>query len=334
MALHRRTALQAAGTAALASLSGCSAITDLFGGSEYEYRLTVLSTDESLVERALFEPSAESAFEGSTRAALDAILPDGRHTTHGYEPLPSNLHVEHDGRYFEIKVVVTGRQEMERKLVRAEPIDSALTGEAARDGNGAGSSDTAPIDDGRTGDDIRHAEDLPVASRRVVQLLHAYHSAGGGGSAAEEMRDDAYVLRRPAELDGPIAGDLDGEVVSFDSEGPWAYLITVEDESITETVYESFAVEVARNREQFHDVALATQVDTTLDRSTLGFTTRDLLETTIDEERYSEETPLSDSFSELIEALGLGHVTVGESNLYLWYDDELYRYSLYVHPLD
>lgn len=312
MTLHRRTALRIGGTAALTSLSGCSALARLLsGGRRYEYTLTVDDAAQSLVEHALFDPDAESPFADSTRAALDAILPDGRHVTSGYEPLPSDAYVTYDGRYFQTDVVVTGRERVERTLVRAEPVDA----------------DAVP-------DDARSVEDLPRASGRVVEILHGYHSTDGEGSAADLLHGDAYVLRRPAERDGPIADDLDGEVVRVDADGPWAYRIDRSTEPITETVYETFAVEVAPDRAAFREVALATRVDATVDPSALGPDARSLLESTIDGQRHHEETPLSDEFSVVVGKLGLEDVTVGENGLYLWYDESLYRYGLYVHPLD
>jgi len=91
MVLTRRRALRTAGATTLAALAGCSSV-DPLGADDPapEYTLHVDSIDASPVAHALHELDGGALFGESTRIALDAILPDGRHTTYGFEPLPSD----------------------------------------------------------------------------------------------------------------------------------------------------------------------------------------------------------------------------------------------------
>lgn len=311
MSLHRRTALQVAGTAGLASLAGCSALADLFSQDAREYALTVDSVAESPVEHALYDPADEALFERAASAALADILPDGRHETTGFEPLPADSYVEHDGRFFQTDAVVTGRERVERTLVRAERVDP----------------------DGVSGD-VTPVESLPEASARVVKILHSNAAGGGSDAAAADLLENgAYVLRRPAELEGPIAGDLDGDVVSMDADGHWTYRLRIDTESVREPVYETFAVEVAADTDAFRDVVLATRIDADLSGTTLEPATRRRLDDAIEAGTYRETTPLDPPYRRLIEHLGLADVDVGKDGLLLWYEESLYRYGLYVSPV-
>lgn len=306
MPLHRRTALQVAGTAGLAALAGCG----LFSQDTREFSLTIDALDESLVDHALYDPADETLFGTAARDALDAILPDGRHATSGFEPLPADAYVEREGRYYQTNAVVTGRERVERTLVRADRIDP-----------GDVSGDPTPVDS------------LPRASARVVKILHSNASSDGSGSAADLLHDGAYVLRRPAERDGPIAGELDGEPVAMDEEGNWTYRLDVRSERLTEPVYETFAVEVASDRSTFSDVVLATRVDADLSGATLDVPVRRQLDEAIEVGTYRETTPLSASFRGVLDRLGLGDVGVSANGRVLWYEASAYRYGLYVSPV-
>ncbi|MFC6989213.1 hypothetical protein ACFQJD_11755 [Haloplanus sp. GCM10025708] len=119
----RRRLLQTAGATTLAALAGCSSASPL--GSEDstpEYTLDVESVDASPVEHALYRPGDGALFGDPARTALDAVLPDGRHTTYGYRPLPDDAYVARDGAYYQIKHVVTGRERLERALVRVDTV--------------------------------------------------------------------------------------------------------------------------------------------------------------------------------------------------------------------
>jgi len=104
MVRQRRTALQLAGT--------------------NEYTLSFDRIEQSLVEYVRYQPG-DSVYDQPAHRALPDILPDGRHTTYGYEPLPEDAYVAHDGRYYQTKIVVTGEQRMERPFVRVAPISEA-----------------------------------------------------------------------------------------------------------------------------------------------------------------------------------------------------------------
>jgi len=46
---------------------------------------------------------------------------------------------------------------------------------------------------------------LERPSARVLKILHSHAQTEGSGSAAELLRGDAYVLRRPAERESQVA---------------------------------------------------------------------------------------------------------------------------------
>ena len=123
MVSTRRRALQIGGATILSALAGCATDNPLGSGeTPSEYSLTVESIDASPVEHALYEPDDEALFRTPARTALNNILPDGRHPTYGYKPLPSDAYVTHEGSYYQTKHVITGRTRMKRQLVRVDPI--------------------------------------------------------------------------------------------------------------------------------------------------------------------------------------------------------------------
>lgn len=309
-ATNRRRFLQAVGSTAAAALAGCSAV-ETFGTDDpaAAYTLTVDSTDASPVEHALYEPNDGALFGDPARAALSDVLPEGRHTTYGYEPLPADAYVEHDGRYFQTETVVTGRQPVERTLVRASPLP----------------------EDATVPDDAVRVDTLDRPSARVVKILHSSVQSKGQGGSADLLRDGAYVLRRPAELESRLAtGDLDGRVVVMKAGGPWNYRIETVTRSITETEYATLALEVASSREAFREVVFGSRIDAELAPATLADDVRSTLERAIGRGQYVERTPLSDSFDALLDRLGLGGVETAANGRLLWYDGSLYRYGLYV----
>jgi len=119
----RRRFLQIGGATTLTALAGCTT-RDLLGSKDTssEYSLTVDSIDAPPVEYALYEPDDGALFGEPARTALDNVLPDGRHTSYGYKPLPSDAYVAHEGSYYQTKHVVTGRTQIERQLVRVDPF--------------------------------------------------------------------------------------------------------------------------------------------------------------------------------------------------------------------
>ncbi|WP_255150859.1 hypothetical protein [Halorarius halobius] len=307
MVPSRRRLLQAAGTATAAALAGCSA--DVLGDDPTaEYALDVDAIDASPVEYALYEPSDDELFGAPARTALDAILPDGRHTTYGYAPLPEDAFVEHDGTYYQTEQVVTGRKRLERPLVRVEPV----------------AEDAVP-------DDAVLVDALDQPSARPLKILHSYAQTDGETSTADLLRGDAYVMRRPAELDSRlVTGDLDGRVVTMTDSGTWAYRVEMRRERVVETAHTALAIEVAASREQFREVVFGTRIDVDLAPGDLPAGARSRLDRAIERRTYTETTPLSDGFDALLSALGLAGVDSAANGRLLWYDGRLHRYGLYV----
>jgi hypothetical protein len=309
MVLSRRRTLQAVAAGTLTALAGCSA-TDRLDEQESTrtYALTVDRLDASPVEHALYEPDESDLFGTPARTALDAILPDGRHTTYGYTPLPDDAYLEHDGRYFQTVHLVTGRERVARRLVSVESVDE----------------DAVP-------DDAIRVDSLDRPDARVVKILHSDSQLDGQSGASDLLRDDAYVLRRPAEREGRLAtGDLDGRVVTMSDSGAWAYRVSVSRERIVETAYTTLAVEVATSRAEFREVVFGSRIDTDLADETLTEDVRAVLDSAIDQRQYQESVPPSASFERLLDVLGLAGVEQYVNGRLLWDGDDLYRYALYV----
>ena len=308
MVLHRRTALHLAGTAVATALAGCASLTP--GSSTnptQEYSLSLHQIDQPLVEYSLYRPG-EGVYDQPAHRALSAILPDGRHTTYGYKPLPEDAFVAHDERYYQTKIVVTGERRMERPFVRVTPIPE----------------DQVP-------EDAPTVDSLAQPVGRIIKILHSYTRTNGEAGSADLLRDDAYVLRRPYELNSRLPDDLDGQIVAMDAEGHWAYRIDVTTEHLYEPAYTSLAIEVAPTTEAFRDIAFAARVDTRLDPAELDTSVRQLLEQVIARDTYRETTPLSTEYTNLLDALDLEHVEAASNGHHLWYGDTLYRYGLYIN---
>ncbi|SDX91284.1 hypothetical protein [Halobellus clavatus] len=310
MVLTRRSALHLAAATSLAATAGCASLSSL-GSDEPkpEYTLDVDRIDASPVEHALYDPGDDGLFGEPARTALDAILPEGRHTTYGYEPLPEGAYVRRGETYYQTESVVTGRERMERRLVRVESVPDA----------------DVP-------DDPLHVDDLDRPSARAVKILHSNAVSGGASGATDLLRGDAYVLRRPAELESRLAtGDLDGRIVSMTEDGGWAYRVQVTRERIQETAHTALAVEVADGRSAFREVVFGSRIDAELAPSALTDGERAVLEQAVSRGRYVETAPRSSDFDGVLNALGLASVDTAETGQLLWYDGELYRYGLYVN---
>lgn len=305
MPIDRRTALQTAGTAGLAALAGCP----LLSSNHYEYTLTVEPVGQSPVDHALYDPGEEPLFHEVARDALDAIVPDGRYTTDGFEPLPTDAYVEDGGQFYQTKTTVTGRERMERTVVRADRLE----GDSVPD-------DAVPVDS------------LSDVSRRIVEVLAGYRATDRSRDPDELRREAAYVLRRPAELAESVGDELDGAAVRTGPADDAVYDISFTTERITEPVVESFAVAVATDRQAFHDVVLATRVDAEVAGADLDHEVRRVLDDVVETGETSETTPLTPPFERLVERLGVADVDVSRDGQLLWYDETLYRYGLYVNP--
>ena len=313
MSPTRRHLLGTAAPIALAGLAGCTS--DIAPDSEAstEYTLSIDTVDASPVEHALYEPSDDALFGDPARAALADIVPDGTHTTYGYTPLPDDSYVDGENAYFQIDTAVTGRREMDRQLVRVEALD-----------------DDAVDDD----DNPVHVDTLDRPSARTTKILHSHSAAGGAGATTDLLRNDAYVLRRPAERDSELAtGDLDGQIVSMTEDGGFPYRVSVTAESIRESEYTTRAMPVADDETAFREVVLTAEIDAEVDGASLSAAARDLLDQTLGGE-HTESTPVSTAFEAVLAALGVAGADESLNGKLLWYDDQLYRYGLYIDTLD
>ena len=314
MSPSRRRLLQATAPAILAGLAGCTS--DGFGNSDQstEYTLSIDTVAASPAEHALYEPSDNPLFGDPARAALADIIPEGTHRTYGYTPLPEDGYVAGEGRYFQIKTAITGRQEMDRTLVRVEELDDDAVG-------GSDESGEAAI----------HVDSLDRPSARVLKILHTNSTTDGTGASAELLRGDAYVLRRPAERESEVAtGEFDGQIVSMTKDGGFPYRVSVSTDSISETEYTTQAIPVADSEAAFREVVFAAEIDAELNGESVSAGAGDLLDRTLGRE-HTELTPLSTAFERMLAALGLAGVDESVNGRLLWYDNSLYRYGLYVH---
>jgi hypothetical protein len=310
MALHRRRTLRLAGGAAAAALAGCTSRLPIAGEPRPapEHQLVVEPVDGSPVETALYEPEPDDMFGAEAAAALDAILPEGRYTTYGYRALPADAYVTHDGTYYRTDNVVTGRERIERSLVRAEEVPA----------------EEVP-------DDAVFLDSLDDPSQRIVEMLHV-DAVTDGEAAPEPLRGGAYVLRRHAERKSPLGtGELDGRVVRVEDGDQPGYRIRRTRKPILETAYTALAVRVADSRAVFREVVFATRVDVELAPRDLSSDARSVLEETIAAGTHEEREPLSTGYGSLLRALEVADVEEAAGDRRLWYDGDYYRYALFVN---
>ncbi|QLH80019.1 hypothetical protein HZS55_14750 [Halosimplex rubrum] len=114
--------------------------------------------------------------------------------------------------------------------------------------------------------------------------------------------------------------------------GTWAYRVHVTRKQIVETAYTALAIKVADSRPQFREVVFGSRIDTELAPAELPEAARELLSEAVAQETYTETAPISDAFDTVLEALGLGAVDTAANGKLLWYDEEFYRYGLYINP--
>lgn len=308
----RRDALRLGGLAAVAATAGCATLGDLTNGdAPVEWVLRAERIDASPVEDATYEPSEDRLFGEPARTALDAVIPDGTHQTDGFRPVSDDTYVARDGRYYRLSVFVTNRVRRERTLVRANPLGE----------------NTEPPDDALL------VDDLPRPTARVVKILHNDATTGG---ASELLRDGAYVLRRPVELESRLAsGAFDGRVVRLSPDGPWNYRLRTDRATITEPRYTIRADQLTDDRATFREIVFATRVDVELTPDELSNDARSRLESAIRGQQYTEQVPVSEPFETLTERLGVADTDVEEfSRIKLWYDEEYYRCTFVVRRVD
>ncbi|GAB7013186.1 hypothetical protein [Halolamina salina] len=306
--VSRRRSLQFAGTAVAAALAGCSG--DVLGNdsSRTEYTLQVYRIATEPVPWALYEPPENELFGDPARAAIDAVVPTGRHVTRGYTPISEGAYVEHDGQYYRIDQFVSGRAVRERPLVRVDTLDGAP-------------------------DDAVLLDSLEQPSARPVKILHTYAVSDGASSSASLLRGDAYVMARPAERESRLVDELDGRAVRMAADGELAYRVHVERGRVTLTEHTTFATVVADDREAFREVVLGSAVDTDLGAIDLSEDARTLLDRAIQREAYRETGEPSDAFETLLRRLGFS-ADESETGRILWDGQSLYRASFYVNRTD
>ena len=195
---------------------------------------------------------------------------------------------------------------MDRTLVRAESVSEAAVP-----------------------DDAIVIDRLDRPSKRVCTILYIDAVQGEKALRSELLNGDAYVLRLPAEQQGQLGtGMLDGRVVTIGDADNQAYRIRTTREQIVEPAHTVVAIEVAADRKTFRDVVFATRIDVTLSPSTLSEAVRTRLERTIRTHTHTETKPLSDAFEQLLTILEL--TRSADEWRWLFYDDRLYEYALFV----
>jgi hypothetical protein len=317
MSPTRRRLLRAAAPLTLAGLAGCT--TDIGPTSEgsTEYTLSIHPVDANPVEHALYEPNDDALFGDPARAALADIVPDGTHTTYGFTPVSEDSYVAGEDAYFQTDTAITGRQTMDRQLVRIEALDDNAV---SKDGNDAGEDSDSAI----------HVDTLGRPSARAIKILHTNSITRGEGASADLLRDDAYVLRRPAERESAMAsGDLDGQIVTMTDDGGFLYRVSVATESIRETAYTTRAIRVADSEAAFREAVFAAEIDAELNGDSLSTAAADIVDRTLGGE-HTESTPLSTAFEEVLDSLAVAGIDESVNSELLWYNRSLYRYGLYI----
>lgn len=322
MSPTRRRLLRGAAPAVVAGLAGCTTDSGSDSDDSAEYRLSIYSIDATPVENALYEPNDDALFGDPARAALADVVPDGTHTTYGFTPLPEDSYVAGESAYFQIDTAITGRRRMDRQLVRVENLDDETGSEDNSDTNS------------EAGNNAIHVDTLDRPSARVIKILHTNSVTRGEGASADLLRNDAYVLRRPAERKSALAGgELDGRAVTMTDDGGFPYRVSVATESIRETEYTTRAIRIAGDEAAFREIVFAAEIDAELDGDSLSTAAHDLLDRTLGRE-HRESTPLSTAFEEVLDALGVAGVDESVNGELLWYDENLYRYGLYIQQPD
>ncbi|WP_254537818.1 hypothetical protein [Halomarina litorea] len=296
----RRALLASAASGGLL-LAGCSTSPLSESESGPTYQLVVRSFDGTLSEAALWSPG--SPFDDTRERALDTLFESGSVTATGYEPVPDGVYVERDGTYYEVATVLTGRERVERPVVRfdALPEEESESVSATR------------------------AESLPRVDERVAKILHV-HERSGGSHPTDLLDDGGYVLRYPAEREGAYTASDPVERVRIHGR---VYRVRVATETLAEPVYTAHAIEVAGTEAAFADVATASIVDETVDPATLPEGARDLFRRALAADGVKETRPFSDAFAALLDVLGLGDEAT--NGRHVLYGGEPYRYALYVN---
>jgi hypothetical protein len=245
--------------------------------------------------------------------AVRATAAGERPTTYGYRPIPTDEYVEYDGTYYALDIVVTGVKEIERHLLRLTWV-----------------GDTDELED--PPEAIEHG-DLPPIDRHAVKP--AYFAARArehdGGAPWDIIEEGGYVYRHLDDYTSELAPKPEHEYVRFNDT---ILEVTVGAKTLTEPAYTGVRIPIADSRAAFERALDGSMVDARIEKSALSAEAK----TIISRGDYTEETPLSQAFEEVIRALGLRELLkaddppTAENGLHLSYDGSYYRYGLYVNP--
>lgn len=174
--VSRRRALQLGSATTLATLAGCTSSVFESSDDQPKYTLHIDAIKASPIKHALYQPSDDELCGQPAKAALEEILPTGRHTTYGYKPLPDDAYVKYDGTYYQTENTVTDRKNVKRTVIQVSSVKKEAV------------PDNAILIDS-----------LKQPSARVLKILHAYSRSGGKTSTADllhGMRTCFAVLPR------------------------------------------------------------------------------------------------------------------------------------------
>lgn len=316
----RRTLLAAIGSTGVAALAGCS---DLASPQRLEYALHVDRLERPITAYARWTPDdRETPWATEQRSAWETAVTGGRYTTYGYPPLPADEYTEHEGTYYRLHVDITGSERIERSVLRLEWVGRV------------DELDDVPEHVAR--------DDLPPLDRNNV--MPAYFAARareyGGSAPWDAVERGGTVYRHLDAAESELAPTPEHEYVRVHDT---VLSVEVTQERLVEPAYTATATKVADSAAAFERVADAALVDVRLRSRDLSTAVRDLLRRTVGLDVYREETPLSDTYRELLVLLGFHDLLELSSDadrgdarngLYLKFDDEYHRYSCYVNTVE
>ncbi|WP_459192976.1 twin-arginine translocation signal domain-containing protein [Halosimplex sp. J119] len=315
----RRAFLAAAGVAGGAAVAGCSGIDALSSEQHLTYTLNADRLDSSITELALRDPPEEPRpWTADYAETIDAAVAGERPTTYGYPPVPADEYVERDGTYYQLQVVTTGLERIERPVLTLEWVGQ--------------------LDDL---DDPPERVRFPALTRLdqhavKAAFVAARHREMGGQPPKGIAEEGGYVYRRG--YDGPQSAFAPEPLHDHVEFSGVVLAVSVEQRELAEPARTGVAIPVADSPAQFERAVDGETVDTRLDPSTLSDNQRSMLY----RDQYEETTPLSDGFRSLLVDLGLGEyldavpeeAPEADNGLRLAFGEEYYRYGLYVNPAD
>jgi hypothetical protein len=311
----RRTVL--ASTVGALALSGCTGdgVESVSDGQALSYELALDRSGESLAPSVLWRPNEPPAPHAEHRnAAVRAAAAGERPTTYGYEPIPSDEYVEYEGTYYKLDVVATGLERIERPVITLTWV-----------------GDVDELEDPPA---AVAREDLPPLDRSAV--MPAYMAARArehdGGAPWDVVEEGGTVYRHHDHASSELAPTPEHDHVRVHDT---VLAVTVERRTLAEPAYTGVRIPVADSRAAFERALDGELVDARVDADELSAASRRLLLG----QRHEEETPLSEPFLAVIEALELRDLLPrsvqnppeAENGLHLAYDDAYYRYGLYVN---